>query len=210
MSSTVSSDDDMIPDIALTDDSRNRCLQYLLGELDSEQVDLFEEELAESKRLGDELHRQAEAVSMLSDLRTGEEIPAPVQTASTLQAVTLWRIACIAIAVCFAGMVVRTWWQTPDSLSPLEVAQSNTLPRVVADNRTDEQPGSVPEFTLIARAWADSQLPDESGSRHSNTMPNTTGDDDTIGDYFEETDVEVDDANSEQGFSWMFTAVSEI
>ena len=210
MSKTVPSNDDLNPDIALTDDSKNRCLQYLLGELDSEQVEFFEDELAESRSLGNELHRQAETISMLSELHTSEEISASVQTVSRLEAGSLWRIACIAIAVCFAGMVVRTWWQTRDSGSQLKVVQPDTSPRAVADNRTDLQLASVPEFTLIARAWADSQMLEESGSRKNSTMPDATSDDDTFGDYLKETDNQVDDTSSEQRFSWIFTAVTEI
>ena len=208
MNRSVSPDEDMNPDISLTAESKNLCLQYLLDELDAEQVKLFEEELAESTSLGDELRRQAEMVSMLSDLNFSEAIP-PVQTAPALQTGTWWRIACIALAVCCAGMVFRTWWQV-GSAPQLDIARPDTLPQVVVDNHTDRKPDTAPEFTLIVRAWADGQLPAETGDRQDNAMPIATGDDHTLGDYFQETDDEVDDTSGEQRFSWIFTAASEI
>jgi len=51
---------------------------------------------------------------------------------------------------------------------------------------------------------------EESGSRKNSTMPDATSDDDTFGDYLKETDNQVDDTSSEQRFSWIFTAVTEI
>jgi len=206
MSRSVSPDEDMNPNISLTSESKNRCLQYLLDELDAEQVELFEEELAESTSLCDELQRQAEMVSMLSGLNFGEEVP-PAQTRSALQAGTWWRIACIAIAACCAGMVFRTWWQTSGSGSPLDLARLDTLPHVVVDNQSD-RPIPVPEFTLIVRAWADGRLPSETSEQ--NNVPIATGDDDTLDDFLQETDDEIGDSSAEQRFSWIFTAASEI
>jgi hypothetical protein len=204
MNKIISSDGEIHLDIDLTDDLKNRCLQYLLDDLDSEQVELFEKALSESASLGDELNRQAEAISMLSEIHSGEGIPAPVQTDSGQQTVTLRKIACIALAVCFAGMMVRGWWQTPGSVAQSEVAQPGIVPPLAADNVTDLQPVAVPEFTLIARAWADNQLREDTGFQQSETLP------DTIGDYFEETGSEVNDISSEPAFSWMFIAASEI
>ncbi|MCP4942721.1 MAG: hypothetical protein GY924_12170, partial [Planctomycetaceae bacterium] len=161
-------------DVDLTETCKNQCLQYLLGELAADQLSLFEERLGNSDRLADELQRQAEMIVTLSEVSTLANVTSkPSVSTTSLNADRrsqrlgsqrlgsqnlLMRGFAIAVAVCIAGFVFRTWWSSSRPPQGPESPNDNFAGRVI-DNDTNMT--TVSEATLIARAWAAAQVDDE-------------------------------------------------
>ena len=205
--------------VELTETCKNQCLQYLLGELAPDQLTLFEERLGESVRLADELQRQAEMVVTLSEVSNLPDVTTRTHASTTFQNANLpsrkfgsqkWVMQglVIAVAVCIAGFVFRTWWPSTRPPQGSESPNDNLAGRVINDGSNMT---TVSESTLIARAWAAAQV-DENDL---NITPSAS----LAGTYVQATsssnnelelELEATDNTSEDSFSWMFTAAFEI
>jgi len=205
--------------VELTETCKNQCLQYLLGELAPDQLTLFEERLGESVRLADELQRQAEMIVTLSEVSNLPDVTTRTHASTTFQNANLpsrkfgsqkWVMQglVIAVAVCIAGFVFRTWWPSTRPPQGSESPNDNLAGRVINDGSNMT---TVSESTLIARAWAAAQV-DENDL---NITPSAS----LAGTYVQATsssnnelELELDatDNTSEDSFSWMFTAAFEI
>ena len=205
--------------VELTETCKNQCLQYLLGELAPDQLTLFEERLGESVRLADELQRQAEMIVTLSEVSNLPDVTTRTHASTTFQNANLpsrkfgsqkWVMQglVIAVAVCIAGFVFRTWWPSTRPPQGSESPNDNLAGRVINDGSNMT---TVSESTLIARAWAAAQV-DENDL---NITPSAS----LAGTYVQATsssnnelelELEATDNTSEDSFSWMFTAAFEI
>ena len=200
-------------DVDLTDDCKNQCLQYLLNELEPDQITLFEEKLCNSERVADELQRQAEMIVKLSEVAAVSEASAKNGTPITVPHIHrrshnfVVKAVWIALAVCIGGLAFRTWWSTTKPSQEQEAANDNLAGLLIENDATT---ATVSEFTLIARAWAASQM-EKDRSELADSTP--TGTDvqfiNTVGDELEWHQEEAE-GNSEEAFSWMFTAAIEI
>lgn len=114
---------------------RQQCLQYLLGELSDQQTLAFEQRLAESTPLCDELQQQSEMLLLISETSTPQ-----LQTASTYDAENKsgvrWIEAIVALAACL--LIAFVAWNA--------VKETETV-------------ASLEEDALIAEAWADTDVP---------------------------------------------------
>jgi hypothetical protein len=128
--------------------SEEQCWLYLLGELDASKSAEFEQRLATSPELSDQLLRQAELISGLSTIKHQLQV-AP----ATPSRVSSWSIAVsiMTVAACLAIVVlgVRSRSVEKDSLASRTPSLS---PRGIA-----AKDPNVSEDLLIARAWADSR-----------------------------------------------------
>lgn len=211
-------------DVDLTETCRNQCLQYLLGELAADQLSLFEERLGNSDRLADELQRQAEMIVTLSEVSTLANVTSkPSVSTTSLNANRrsqrlgsqrlgsqnlLIRGFAIAVAVCIAGFVFRTWWSSTRPPQGPESLNDNFAGRVI-DNDTNMT--TVSEATLIARAWAAAQVDNEDLVISPNALLAGT-DVQAINSSNNELELEAEatDDTPDDSFSWMFTAAFEI
>ena len=211
-------------DVDLTETCKNQCLQYLLGELAADQLSLFEERLGNSDRLADELQRQAEMIVTLSEVSTLANVTSkPSVSTTSLNANRrsqrlgsqrlgsqnlLIRGFAIAVAVCIAGFVFRTWWSSSRPPQGPESPNDNFAGRVI-DNDTNMT--TVSEATLIARAWAAAQVDDEDLVITPNALLAGT-DVQAINSSNNELELETEatDDTPDDSFSWMFTAAFEI
>ncbi|MAI32209.1 MAG: hypothetical protein CMM07_11140 [Rhodopirellula sp.] len=206
-------------DVDLTETCKNQCLQYLLGELAADQLSLFEERLGNSDRLADELQRQAEMIVTLSEVSILANVTSkPSVSTTSLNANRrsqklgsqnlLMRGFAIAVAVCIAGFVFRTWWSSTRAPQGPESPNDNFAGRVIDD---DTNMTTVSEATLIARAWAAAQVDDEDLVTTPNAFLAGT-DVQAIHSSNDELELgtEATDDTSDDSFSWMFTAAFEI
>ena len=209
-------------DVDLTETCKNQCLQYLLGELAADQLSLFEERLGNSDRLADELQRQAEMIVTLSEVSTLANVTSkPSVSTTSLNANRrsqrlgsqrlgsqnlLMRGFAIAVAVCIAGFVFRTWWSSTRPPQGPESPNDNFAGRVI-DNDTNMT--TVSEATLIARAWAAAQVDNEDLVITPNALLAGT-DVQAINSSNNELEAEATDDTPNDSFSWMFTAAFEI
>ena len=209
-------------DVDLTETCKNQCLQYLLGELAADQLSLFEERLGNSDRLADELQRQAEMIVTLSEVSTlANATSKPSVSTTSLNANRrsqrlgsqrlgsqnlLMRGFVIAVAVCIAGFVFRTWWSSSRPPQGPESPNDNFAGRVIDD---DTHITTVSEAMLIARAWAAAQVDDEDLVITPNALLAGT-DVQAINSSNNELEAEATDDTPNDSFSWMFTAAFEI
>ena len=209
-------------DVDLTETCKNQCLQYLLGELAADQLSLFEERLGNSDRLADELQRQAEMIVTLSEVSTlANATSKPSVSTTSLNANRrsqrlgsqrlgsqnlLMRGFAIAVAVCIAGFVFRTWWSSTRPPQGPESPNDNFAGRVIDD---DTHITTVSEAMLIARAWAAAQVDDEDLVITPNALLAGT-DVQAINSSNNELEAEATDDTPNDSFSWMFTAAFEI
>ena len=211
-------------DVDLTETCKNQCLQYLLGELAADQLSLFEERLGNSDRLADELQRQAEMIVTLSEVSTLANVTSkPSVSTTSLNANRrsqrlgsqrlgsqnlLMRGFAIAVAVCIAGFVFRTWWSSTRPPQGPESPNDNFAGRVIDD---DTHITTVSEAMLIARAWAAAQVDDEDLVITPNAALAGT-DVQAINSNNNELELEAEatDDTPDDSFSWMFTAAFEI
>ena len=206
--------------VELTETCKNQCLQYLLGELAPDQLTLFEERLGESVRLADELQRQAEMIVTLSEVSNLPDVTTRTHASTTFQNANLpsrkfgsqkWVMQglVIAVAVCIAGFVFRTWWPSTRPPQGSESPNDNLAGRVINDGSNMT---TVSESTLIARAWATAQVDDQDLSITPNTSRDKTTDVQFINTSTNELELETvpTEENSDDSFSWMFTATFEI
>lgn len=123
-----------------------QCWMYLLGELDPLQSAEFEQRLAASPELADQLLRQAELIDSLATI--GHQ---PVVAAAASSRTSAWSIAVslFAIAACLAIVVLGVRSADDDSLAhrTRQLSPRGVAPR---DSKASED-------LLIARAWADSR-----------------------------------------------------
>jgi hypothetical protein len=128
--------------------SEEQCWLYLLGELDASKSAEFEQRLATSPELSDQLLRQAELISGLSTIKHQLQV-AP----ATPSRVSSWSIAVsiMTVAACLAIVVlgVRSRSVEKDSLA-------SRTPSLSPRGTAAKDP-NVSEDLLIARAWADSR-----------------------------------------------------
>jgi hypothetical protein len=128
--------------------SEEQCWLYLLGELDASKSAEFEQRLATSPELSDQLLRQAELISGLSTIESQLQV-AP----ATPSRVSSWSIAVsiMTVAACLAIVVlgVRSRSVEKDSLA-------SRTPSLSPRGTAAKDP-NVSEDLLIARAWADSR-----------------------------------------------------
>ena len=209
-------------DVDLTETCKNQCLQYLLGELAADQLSLFEERLGNSDRLADELQRQAEMIVTLSEVSTlANATSKPSVSTTSLNANRrsqrlgsqrlgsqnlLMRGFAIAVAVCIAGFVFRTWWSSSRPPQGPESPNDNFAGRVIDD---DTHITTVSEAMLIARAWAAAQVDNEDLVITPNALLAGT-DVQAINSSNNELEAEATDDTPNDSFSWMFTAAFEI
>ena len=211
-------------DVDLTETCKNQCLQYLLGELAADQLSLFEERLGNSDRLADELQRQAEMIVTLSEVSTLANVTSKPSVSTTSlnanrrsQRLGSQRLGsqnlpirgfAIAVAVCIAGFVFRTWWSSTRPPQGPESPNDNFAGRVI-DNDTNMT--TVSEATLIARAWAAAQVDNEDLVITPNALLAGT-DVQAINSSNNELELEAEatDDTPDDSFSWMFTAAFEI
>lgn len=204
--------------VDLTENCKNECLQYLLNELAPEQVRLFEERLGKSDQLAVELQRQAEMIVTLSEASTlPDALSKPTLSATTQNAIihqrrVLVKVFGIAIAVCVAGFLFRTWWSSTGPQQETESPSDRFATRVM-DNEVSTT--MVSESTLIARAWAAAQTADQSSENGLHTSLAGIGTqainsrNDDHDNELESEEQEMADASGD-AFSWMFTATFEI
>ena len=193
----------------LPDDGKDQCLQYLLNELQPDQVAAFEKQLANSEQLAEELQRQSEMIAMLSDASAGSttvpDLKRPLEDRPAQK--NLVKLACIALAVCITGLAFRTWWS---STEPQAIREASSETLAEAKSQHDPPNTTVSESTLLARAWADGQMEKDSDILSGATLlgaePQPII---SLDDKFAAQDEETKDASNES-FSWMFTAAYEI
>ncbi|MGI9466853.1 MAG: hypothetical protein ACR2OA_07015 [Rubripirellula sp.] len=201
--------------VNLTENCKNQCLQYLLDELDPEQLAWFEERLGKSDLLVNELQRQAEMIVSLSEVSSqpnaisgpGNSTISPNENGRSQK--LLRRGFGIAIAVCAAVFVFRTWWPSITPPQGSESPDNKFAGRVIHDDANMTQ---VSEATLIARAWATAQVDDQDLSITPNTSRDKPTDVQFINTSTNELELETvpTEENSDDSFSWMFTATFEI
>ena len=187
----------------LTGDCKNQCLQYLLNELEPDQIALFEETLGNSEQLAEELQRQAEMIAMLSELPVGSTNLATLPKVDHSLRKSFAKLAGVALAVCIAGLAFRTWWSAPGPGQRLEPSTTFLTDRVSIDAAIT---APLSESTLIARAWAAGQTAKDSGVRSETTLADLQPI--ALSDDFEFQDEETGTA-SDEAFSWIFTASFE-
>jgi len=192
-----------LDDRDLTGDCKNQCLQYLLNELEPDQIALFEETLGNSEQLAEELQRQAEMIAMLSELPVGSTNLATLPKVDHSLRKSFAKLAGVALAVCIAGLVFRTWWSAPGPGQRLEPSNTFLTDRVSIDAAIT---APLSESTLIARAWAAGQTAKDSGVRSETTLADLQPI--ALSDDFEFQDEETGTA-SDEAFSWIFTASFE-
>ncbi len=206
-------------DVDLTETCKNECLQYLLGELSPKELTSFEVRLGQSDRLADELQRQAEMIVTLSESSilpgaiSRPTVSTNSQNANRRSQIfgsdnLLTKGLVIAVAVCIAGFVFRTWWSSTRSPLSSKLPAEHFADRIIDD---DSQITAVPESRLIARAWAAAQV----DNQDLDTMPNAplAGTDVhaiNASNIELKLGVEATDDTSDDSFSWMFTAAFEI
>ena len=168
------------PSSPISEKQRQQCMLYLLGELDTEPSATFQQELESSPELGDELLRQADLITALS--QTSQRTVAPA-VSTTMR----WQIAASIFAVIAASFAFIVLGPQPNS------PQRDGITSVAVAN------ASVSEDLLIARAWADSHpIIDASED---------LGFGDSLGD--DSIAMAADDATDiDSTLSWMFIAVS--
>ena len=193
----------------LSDDGKDQCLQYLLNELQPEQVTAFEKQLANSDQLAEELQSQAEMIAMLSDASAGSttepDLTHPLEDRPDHK--NLVKLACIALAVCITGLTFRTWWA---STEPRAIRETSSETLVEAKIHHDLPNTTVSESILIARAWAAGQMEKGTDILSEATLPDTELQPIiSFHNKFEALDKETEEASNES-FSWMFTATYEI
>jgi hypothetical protein len=192
-----------LDDRDLTGDCKNQCLQYLLNELEPDQIALFEETLGNSEQLAEELQRQAEMIAMLSELPVGSTNLATLPKVDHSLRKSFAKLAGVALAVCIAGLAFRTWWSAPGPGQRLEPSTTFLTDRVSIDAAIT---APLSESTLIARAWAAGQTAKDSGVRSETTLADLQPI--ALSDDFEFQDEETGTA-SDEAFSWIFTASFE-
>lgn len=105
-----------------------RCLQYLLGELSTHQSTQFEQQLAMSPALGDELQRQSELLCMASNAISETQI-VDTQLANadsaTPGSATPWIEAIVALAACL--LVAFVGWNLTKTSSSINALQEDVL-----------------------------------------------------------------------------------
>lgn len=160
--------------------SSQRCLLYLLGELDREDAVAFENQLEFSSELGDELLRNADLIATLSSIEYSTNIIYPTTDTPPSLPVAVER---------------SSWWL---AASILAVAASLAiLLSAVAFYRSEKAADS--EDMLIARAWADSRNDDSFIDLEVSESEN----DEALTTLFFDDASDVDSA-----LSWMVFAVS--
>lgn len=159
---------------------------YLLGELAANQIKAFEQRLASSPELGQELLRQADLIANLSAISCDGPKVIPLPSASRSRFARPIMASLVAIAACIALLVVNI---QPNSVSENSVAVLAGTP-----------PGriSVAEDLLIAQAWADNQF----HSVATDFAWVEPGFDDLVAVAVEEP------SDIDATLSWMFIAVS--
>ncbi len=126
---------DSKPNTPQTDaDNSDRCLLYLLGEMNEEQTAAFEAELGRSAALQTELIPQAECLVRLSNVQ-----PSVVVTPTTASFAAMRLVMTVAATAACLLFAFLSW--------PSGQARQN---RGTVD--------SDPEFLLIAKAWAEESL----------------------------------------------------
>ncbi|MDB4557827.1 hypothetical protein N9053_01630 [bacterium] len=192
-----------LDDRDLTGDCKNQCLQYLLNELEPDQIALFEETLGNSEQLAEELQRQAEMIAILSELPVGGTNLSTLPKVDHSLRKSFAKLACVALAVCIAGLAFRTWWSATGPGQRLEPSNTFLTDRVSIDAAIT---APLSESTLIARAWAAGQAEKDSGVLSETTLTDLQPI--ALGDDFEFQDEETG-AASDGAFSWIFTASFE-
>jgi hypothetical protein len=140
----------------IIDNDSDRCLLYLLGELDKDAAKRFELDLAHSDDLHHKLLVQSELILALGQLDLSTGLPAKrvpgLATPSSLQLVRSWVIAIAAVAACMLIAIpsVRLLVQQ-QKIAFL----SETSPQKSSNNHD--------ESWQIAKAWAAGQLDSEIG-----------------------------------------------
>lgn len=193
----------------LSDDGKDQCLQYLLNELQPDQVAAFEKQLANSEQLAEELQRQSEMIAMLSDASAGSptvpDLKRPLEDRPAQK--NLVKLACIALAVCITGLAFRTWWS---STEPQALRETSSETLVEAKSHHHLSNTTVSESILIARAWAAGQMEKDADILSEAALPGTEPQPIiSLDDKFAAQDEETKEASNES-FSWMFTAAYEI
>ena len=194
-----------LDDRDLTGDCKNQCLQYLLNELEPDQIALFEETLGNSEQLAEELQRQAEMIAILLSYQWAAPTFRLYRRLIIRCERGFAKLVCVALAVCIAGLAFRTWWSATGPGQRLEPSNTFLTDRVSIDAAIT---APLSESTLIARAWAAGQADERirvsylrQHSRTYNPSPSVM----TLNFKLKRRDDTPDDS-----FSWMFTAAFEI
>lgn len=179
-------------DPMLDNPSRERCLRYLLGELETAELVAFEKELSHSSDVSDELLRQADLLCHVSASRSGQAVEPVLVSHGTPHVRLLMAIA--ALAACLVIMVgsfrALNRDQSVARVDPGASISSGPEARVPAD-------ASVSEASLIAQAWATSRT------------DAVVEDDLATHEYEYEWVIKTEDVVSEDSaFSWMVHAIA--
>jgi hypothetical protein len=133
----------------------DRCLFYLLGELDESSAKKFEQDLAQNLELHRELLRQAELISTLEQVDYLVPLPdaivAPVEDLPIRNTSGNWAILFASIAACLLIAVIGGRFLM---LRDVDVA-------LVSDDLNRDAAGDHVEIAQIAEAWASTQLESE-------------------------------------------------
>ena len=85
---------------------RDRCVQYLLGELSTDQCRSFEQNLAELPELGEELARQSEIICKIADGEIQVASMTPLQSTRWM-GILVTLAACLLVAYTCACLLSR-------------------------------------------------------------------------------------------------------
>lgn len=174
---------------ARSEASRDQCVLYLLGELTADETEMFEQRLALSPSLCDELLQQADLIANLSACSSrssrGVTLVSPPRHAPLSRPVL---VSLLASAACVVFLLMNVITQRT------AVSEGS----VAALGETSADVANESEDLLIARAWIDNQL----GSIATDfAWAEAEVDDPVVNSIDEPTDPDAT-------LSWMFIAVS--
>lgn len=166
---------------------RDRCLLYLLGEMNLQQAAAFEAELSESTELQTELASQSDMIVSLASIQNLPSVEAPVSVESASSSYGSKRMAMTLVAIATCVMIAFLAW-------PSEQADDQAV--IV---------NSTPESLLIAHAWAEGSL---TGTSISDLAGNSEAFiDSDVDTSFAGNRQKLKELDDESSLSWIVTAV---
>lgn len=171
----------------LSERQQELCLLYLFGDLDAQQTLEFEQQLASSSALNDELLRQAEVIAELGTLDPKSDFLQPVAESSPLR----WPMIALATAASLLFAIVALRPNSQLANAPAELAPNDVSLASSEDLR-------------IARAWVNHQHEDVANEIKSLEISDAEWSNElTVNDFATAED------DSDSTLAWMFIAVSE-